>query len=352
MTQLFWDEITDFRPVQYLVKKGGSWASALPVATLAHPPFVITGDDTYWISAVSQPTSGLTVYSASPTSLAVAGSFITQNIILHFDEDGKEANTAYWPGTKSGVQPDSIGLRLDTTGNLLSDPNILTTTDVINYGSTGIQPSGSYTSNTIVDAGRLTQMLVQANWVAVGLPIGAASNLLAQPNILTQPDILNFANTAFVSVYPQIRVGTWNGSGITWGSWQKYQAGVYQGRFMQMQLILSTIDPNTIAYCTDFDWTVSLAARYDHYLNQTIPAGGLTINFAPDALAGQAQQSAAAFNGGPNAGNLPGILVTWQNNPGDTLVITNLSLSSATIQIQNGGVGVTTYNTNIVAEGY
>ena len=66
----------------------------------------------------------------------------------------------------------------------------------------------------------------------------------------------------------------------------------------------------------------------------------------------KAQQSAAAFNGGPNAGNLPGILVTWQNNPGDTLVITNLSLSSATIQIQNGGVGVTTYNTNIVAEGY
>ena len=348
VTQLYWDEVSDFRPVQYQVRKGASWTTSQIVANLAHPPFVLTGDDTYWIAAVSQPTAGLVVYSATPQSIAVAGSQITQNVILYFDEDGKEAGTAYWPGTMVNCGTDLIGLRLMGSGNILSEASVLTTPDVLNYG--GLSASGSYTSTSTVNAGRTTQMLVQANWQAIGVKIG--TNILSDPNVLADLDVLGAANTRFVSVYPVLRVGVWNGTGITWGSWQKYQAGVYQGQYLQMQLALATIDPNTIAYCTDFDWTVSLSPRIDHYLNLSIPSGGMTITFTPDQLAGGPAQSAAAFNGGPDAGNLPSVLATWPNSSGDTLVISALSLSSVFVQIQNGGVGVARSGVNIVAEGY
>jgi hypothetical protein len=72
----------------------------------------------------------------------------------------------------------------------------------------------------------------------------------------------------------------------------------------------------------------------------------------PDTPAGQPAQVAAAFNGGPNSGNLPGVTVTWQNTSGDTLLISGESLSGVTVQILNGGVGVQRVGVNIVVEGY
>ncbi|MFX8246812.1 hypothetical protein ABTL56_20040, partial [Acinetobacter baumannii] len=63
--KVYWDEVTDFRPVQYEWRKGLSWDTGVKVSRQAHPPFTVLGDDTYWLAAVSQPTAGLTVYSAA-----------------------------------------------------------------------------------------------------------------------------------------------------------------------------------------------------------------------------------------------------------------------------------------------
>jgi hypothetical protein len=95
LTMFSWDEVTDFRAVQYEIRQGASWATAQPIGRYAHPPVAAPqGDGTYWIAAWSQPVAGLTVYSANPADVAITGSILTQNIIATHDEQA-----AGWPGT-------------------------------------------------------------------------------------------------------------------------------------------------------------------------------------------------------------------------------------------------------------
>lgn len=95
LTMFSWDEVVDFRPVQYEIRQGATWASAQVVGRFAHPPVAAPqGDGTYWIAAYSQPVANLAVYSAAPASIAVSGSILTQNVIATYDEQA-----AGWPGT-------------------------------------------------------------------------------------------------------------------------------------------------------------------------------------------------------------------------------------------------------------
>ena len=92
---------------------------------------------------------------------------------------------------------------------------------------------------------------------------------------------------------------------------------------------------------------MQVPTRLDHYQNQSIGSNGTTITFQPDGAA-----SAAPFNGGPNAQNLPYVNVSWAQQAGDSFTITGLSKSSLTIQFFNGGVGVARTGVNIDVEGY
>ena len=42
-TELYWDEIADFRPVRYEIRSGASAAAAMTLGTVAHPPFRVPG---------------------------------------------------------------------------------------------------------------------------------------------------------------------------------------------------------------------------------------------------------------------------------------------------------------------
>ena len=64
---LTWDEVSDFRPVSYEIRKGNSRKSALVLVNdQAHPPFATYGDATYWIAAKSEPLQGV-LSTAAPT---------------------------------------------------------------------------------------------------------------------------------------------------------------------------------------------------------------------------------------------------------------------------------------------
>jgi hypothetical protein len=288
---------------------------------------------------------------------------ITQNVVLTVD-----LKALNWPGTfTGGAGIDSVLNAIRTGGgNILTDPDILTTPDILNYGA-GTSLEGIYLPSDValLDIGYTAVASVSMLYQPTGVPVG--QNILSIGDVLTVPDLLGSTLTQYINNYPRIRLATDASSGdlyaagsdlyiysdlyaigdIGWGDWQKFSPGTYQARFLDFSFFLSTIDPATISY--DLAWviTVTIPARIDTYALTTSNSGDTTVTFTPvGALA------AAPFNGGPGPGDLPSI--TWgitNASAGDDLIITALSLSAISFKILNGGSRVIRTLT-LFAEGF
>lgn len=126
ITQLSWSEIADFRPVDYEIRKGTSWAAGATIGRFAHPPAPTFGDGVYWISAHSQPIAGLNVYSATPEPISISGSILPQNVKASWDELGTGAT-----GTFTGsLIFDGEFLRSSGGEDLISAADIYAVDDV------------------------------------------------------------------------------------------------------------------------------------------------------------------------------------------------------------------------------
>lgn len=340
IAQLVWDEIEDFRPVMYEIRKGATFDTAQSLGRLAHPPFTLLSDDTYWIVGYSQPVSGLQVYSETPASITVVGTSIQQNIIANWDE-----KSTGWTGTLEGTAAVLDGdVVLGPIGDILTDPDILTNPDLLTYGGMG---DGIYEIPTAhqIDIGRIAPCMVIINWRSFGQLV--SENILDDTDVLSDNDVLNFQSTAVTDVFPEISLSL---DGTTWGDWQKYVAGVYNFRKIKIRVQLKTYDPQVRAYLEEFSFSVDVPDRNDHYVGQVIDAGGTALVFSPDNDRG----TPTPFNGGPpDSPTVPSILVTiWDANAGDTVKITNQTLSGCTLQVLNSsGTGITKTVT-IVARGY
>jgi hypothetical protein len=356
---LDWDDITDFRAFKYEIRTGTSFASALSLGRVAHPPFRVPGNGTFWIAAVSTPVPGLTVYSEIWEDIAVAGAVITQNVILTVD-----LKALNWPGTFSG------GAGIDNTinairtggGNILTDASILATTDILNYGG---GTSGIYFASNVafLDIGYVANASVSIQYQPTGVPVG--QNILTIGGILNTPDILGSASSQFVTVYPLINTATAAGGDLyalgdlyqypdfytageyNWTGFQRFSPGAYQARALDFAMFLETADPLTVAYDLAFVITITIPARIDTYASTTSASADTTITFQPTGAA-----LTAPFNGGAGPSDLPAI--SWgiiNAQAGDDLIITALSLSAISLKILNGGSRVVR-NLNLFAEGF
>lgn len=335
VTKVWWDEVHDFRPVLYEIRKGSSFGSALTIGRQAHPPFVAFGDDTYWIAAVTNPAAGITAYSSQPSSIAIAGAILTQNIVRGYDE-----HALGWPGTVSG------GMTIAGTGF-----------------AAFLTGSGTYEAPEAhaIDVGYVAACLIGVTYTGTGQSTGG--DILSSANVLAETDVLGFSSARFVDVEVEMAIGVNSGGDVfappdifsvsdlyspvpIWGAWQKFVPGVYVGRHFKFRLTLKTSDATITPACTGFSFEVSVPARIDHYQNLTIPAAGTTITFKPDGAS-----VPAPFNGGPNNQSLPYLAATWPNQPGDQLSYT-VTASTAVVQILNSGVGVVRNGVNVTIEGY
>lgn len=365
-TKIDWDEIDDFRSVMYEIRLGASWASGLTLGIQAHPPFAVPGDGQYWVAAVSQPAAGRTIYSETPSSILIEGSLISGNILIVWDEAGTG-----WSGTfTGGAGKDATinAIRTGGAGNILTDPSILTTPDVLDFGGEG---NGSYEipASHWIDAGYNTQLALGVAYQGQGVPVG--QNILTIADFLNTPDILGSASTQYVDVHIEVAIGQDSNldvfapadiyaepdafrANITWSAWQKFTPGVYPGRFAKFRVILNTIDPATIAYCVKFIFQALIPARVDQVNNVTVPASGLAITFTPNGTT-----TPRPFNGGPKVSgsssnaNVPAWNASITNaTPGDDVIVSNLTLTGCTVFVQNGGIDVTRAGVNLQFFGY
>ena len=358
-TELDWDDISDFRAFKYEVRTGTSFASAVSLGQVAHPPFRVPGNGTYWIAAVSTPAPGLTVYSEQWEDVSVSGAVLTQNVILTVD-----LKALNWPGIFTGGAgvDNAINAIRSGGGNILTDSSILATTDILGYGGSGM---GMYLPSdaAFVDIGYVANASVSIQYQPTGVPVG--QNILTIGDFLNVPDILGSASAQYVTVYPLIETATAVGGDLyslgdlyqypnlysagdyNWSGFQRFSPGTYQARALNFAMILQTSDPLTIAYDLEFAITITIPARVDTYAVTTSSSANTTITFEPTGAA-----LAAPFNGGAGPANLPAI--TWgiiNGQAGDDLIITALSLSSITFEVVNGGSRVIR-NLNLFAEGY
>lgn len=320
VTQLWWDEVVDFRSPIYEVRKGASFDSALRIIRQAHPPFVVHGDDTYWVSAFTI-INNTPIYSATPPSLVVSSSILSKNVFSF-----NEQTTPGWSGTltnltKVGADPTAT-LQLSTT--IATGTYEIPSTHRINIG---------YVSNN----------LVGAVFSAVGTPFG--QNILASTDILSNPDILGSANTANIDAYLEIAVS--QASSTAFGSYQKFNAGVYPGRWYKFRATITNNDLlNTSAFITGLSYSVDVPTRVDHYTGIAVSSLGSTIFFRPDG------QSTAQFNFGINNSTIPTVNVTYAGlSTGDQVTFTSLDLTKAVMLVTNGST-TAARNLTFTAEGY
>ncbi len=337
IAQIVWDEVSDFRPVLYEIRKGPTADSAQILGRYAHPPFSLVGDDNYWIAAYSQPIPGIQVYSENWLGVVVTGSALTSNVIASWDE-----KATGWTGTCSGFAA-VVGTEVITTGsgNFLAEPDFLGNLDFLWYGGQG---SGIYTipSGHQVAISTITPCPVLISWTAYGQHPGI--NFLGWNDFLGITDFLDLGSSINIDVYPEIRMSQDNG--FSWGAWQKYVAGVYVGNKFDARCQLITYDPTVQGHLSQFVFSVDVPDRIDHYTNVALAALGTAITFRPDG------GSAAPFNGGPSGATVPNIQVTILGaTAGDDVVLTGVSLSGCTVQVVNGGSGVIR-NANVIAQGF
>ncbi len=314
---LTWTEVQDFRTPVYEIRKGASWLTSQRLGSVAHPPFLVFGDDTYWVAAVVNPAPGLVVYSA-PVDLSIQGAAIVSNILNTWDE-----GLTGWTGTMAGGCVVAGG--------------IVTTSD-LGAGQVG----GTYEIPTLheIDVGRVCAAAVLIDWTSVGYPAG--QNVLSSTDWLAITDLLGASVAGNASVYPEISID----SGSGWQAWQRFVPGSYLGRKFRARMQIQTLDPGTTAALLGFRFYVAPPERDDHYLALSVPTGGMTLTFSVDG------GSATPFNGGPGGAVLPavqGTIVAAQ--AGDTLVINSLSASGCTVRVVNGSAGVLR-TVNLLVQGY
>lgn len=323
-----WDEVEDFRPLRYEIRKGAAWETALKVGDVAHPPFATVGDDTYWVGTYVGPIAGETRYSPSPLNILISGSVLTVNVIAVHDQRADE-----WPGTfTGGAGIDLPDIRTGGSGDITEEDDVTIIPDVLDLGEG--QQSGTYTipeSHRIL-FDRVADCRVMIDYAGLGTPAG--SDITLEDDITLDPDITGSGSSRFVDVYPEIRVS--QDKGMTWGDWQRFSPGIYRGNGYDARMQLFTFDPSVIAYCTSFTFSVDVPDRADHITNHSLSAGGESFTYRPDGAV-----SDAPFNGGPNGALTPNISIDIRNAvAGDLIVRSAETLSGFTLQITNGGVGV------------
>lgn len=339
ITYLNWDEVQDYRqPMLYELRKGATWDAGQVLGQYAHPHVPAVGDGDYWVKAFCQPVTGITVYSTDPAGLSIQGSVIPGYLLSSWDED-----TTGWLGTESGgVLFDGTFPRTYGGGDILGAPDVLAIPDVYAYGAQG---SGYYMSPDahIISVGRSCPCLVQIIYSANGIP--ASLDFFAPVDFFaTQGDIFGSTANQLIDVYPEIAIST---DGATWGPWQRYVAGFYQGWKFKARAFVSSLDPDTVAYLTGLLLAIYAPPRIDNFVNQAVASGGTTLVFQPDNSA-----TSTPFNGGPNGSALPMVQVTILSaSAGDDAVVSSLSLTGCTVRVFNGGVGVAR-NCNIQVGGY
>lgn len=224
IAQLNWEPITDIRtPIFYEIRKGTTFASAQIIGTTTQTSFRVTGSDTYWVTGLYITPLGISVYSASPPSIAITTPALVQNVLGSWDEEA-----TFWTGTKTNCS--IVGSNLVTTAG---------------------QTMATYTapSGHVITTNSPTSARVTINWAVAAA--NAASDVVTIADITAVPDITFASVQSNVQTIPQVN--------LDGGAWQNWSPGVYSfTTSIDFQLLINISDTNYQAVLSGFSFEVDV----------------------------------------------------------------------------------------------
>lgn len=317
--RLFWEPVNWIHPVEYEIRKGAAWASAIVLGRIPDVTVDGAGNGTYWVAAYDTINR---TYSAAPASLSIeifrmaAGDTLADNVVQTKDEDADK-----WLGTLSG------GAMLDVANNwiflggtgLFDDiPDVDAVASLDFYG--GVDDEGAYEvpSANIVDLGSVKSAHIVCTYAARGDT--TLTTWDAIPDFDAEPDIDGSYSD---KVDLQIEINTAQADGVFTG-WRKFVPGLHVFRKVKLRAVLKSFDTGVTCILTDFNWTVDMPDRDERQADVALVAGGQSFTFTP------------AFQA------VPALEVTIQDaQTGDYLAMTAKSVNGFTLQVKNAaGSGV------------
>lgn len=328
---LHWDSVTDERysPIEYEIRRGSSWESAVVLGFSLLPTFPTIGDGLYWVAARWKPAPDAALYS-TPASILVSVSRLAKNVVATWDEQ-----STGWSGTLAdGLVEASGNLTLTSQGDILSESNVLAMDNFLATGA--VSPSGSYTipSGHHINIGRVTPCFVSIDYTVT--PESIYSDILSMSDLLAVDDLLSSALGPTISVQPQIAIADESG---VFGDWQNFLPGTCNAQYFKARLLVATSSLEVSAVVSAMVFTVDMPDRIDS-ITVSLPAGGQAIIYDP------------AFIGGPNNTATPLVQATVIGaTAGDDVLITSQATTGCTAQVVNGGSGVAR-TVNLLIQGY
>lgn len=319
-TLLVWDAIVDDRTVDYEVRKGATWATAQILGRVGITEFVADGDGTYWVSAHAAGPA----YSAAPTSLLIAGSVLTANVVATVDEEA-----TLWAGTcTGGAAVSGTDIVLSGAGLFSAIPVLSAVGTVVYFG--GVASAGVYTipASHEVDVGTSQPCNCSVSYrLKADSPFALFSSVTSVALLASLSG--NYAGFADAKV----QIATAPDSGV-YGAWRDFVPGKYVGRKFKFQVLLTSSSTTVTAILDTLTFTVDMPDRVERGTAVACPAGGLSVIYAkPFQIA-------------------PNVQVTIQGaTQNDDVVLTAQTSAGFIVQVVQGGTGVAR-TINWLAQGY
>ncbi|QXX74222.1 hypothetical protein [Methylovirgula sp. HY1] len=177
---------------------------------------------------------------------------------------------------------------------------------------------------------------------------------LGRGGFLSYQDFLGAAAAAGMKSWVEVNIGQPDGfGGVIWGGWQKFTPGNYRGQYVDWRFWAQAPSTSIVGALQQATAQCSVPNRIDNYLNVAVPTTGLVLTFHPAN-----NSHPAPFNKGPctaaypNGEPAPAVQVTFNNQSGDVLIISALTLASVTLQVLNAGVGVARTLAAVTVQGF
>ncbi|BBE50909.1 hypothetical protein OYT1_ch1352 [Ferriphaselus amnicola] len=326
-TLLSWQLVTDFRTVDYEIRRGTNWQTAIVLGRTPLTEFVIAQNGTYWVAAHYSNAQGVTAYSATPVDITIGGAILPANVVASWNEAATGwAGTCTTPAFRDPVEQ---AVKLGGSALFSAIPLISAANTVEYYG--GIATGGYY---QIPVSHEIDIGTAQACNVSVGVqaasdtPFALVSTI---PVFSAQASVQgNFSGKSSLA----IEIDTAQNN-LVWQGWRPFVPGQYIARRFRFRVKLISADPTVSTILTGMTFSVDMPDRVDTGTALAVPAAGKAVVFATPFQI------------------VPNVQITILNPvAGDVIAFpAQPTTTGFTVQITNAGVGVAR-NINWLAKGY
>lgn len=260
---LTWNEVDDLRSFKYELRMGESWEEGFTVAKTALTEYPVISDGTYFIKAVFQKGE-----SQNPAVLEVEGAgSLQQNVIAVIDEakDGWDGDKEYFTVLENRLFLMS-GADFYGIADLYAEENVYMAGYTGEEAVYGLLPE----KDVLLSSNHVCNIVFKIKAYAVN----KNADFYSIDDIYSAEDIYGLVDRGWnVQIEMQKRKDS-----VWEENWYLFTPGEYLGDGFRFRLRVKGA-PDTYVFVEEFQVSVDVPDRREHYKNIFVPADGLAFSF-------------------------------------------------------------------------